>query len=110
MQLSIYDLNMWFYDDVLPEYFLTIQDAHLETASGALRAWGYKLPKMFWFYFVLGTFLALTKQKLVGGTSVDFEKSFLVKRMQKTVKERFGSRRHFLNLSRALFGTGINKL
>jgi hypothetical protein len=41
IQNSIYDLNIWFYDDVAPEYAFSFNEIHVHDHFGVLKEWFY---------------------------------------------------------------------
>ena len=101
MQLSMYDLNVWWYDNALPEYLVTLQDNHLKDHIGALKAIGNLLYATGVAYLIVGLYIWTVTESYTP-VGYDFEKSDLVARYRKTQRERPGVKRHFLGLGNQL--------
>lgn len=109
MQLSVYDLNIWWYDNSMPEYLVTLQDSHLHDHIGTLKAWGNLLPWLVASYLLGGAYFYIAQESRVQGRSIDFDQSHILKRVKKFQRERLGTKRHFLNLSKEYIAKMYNK-
>jgi len=53
---SIFDSNIWFYDDTAPEYAFSYPEIHMHDHFGVLKDWFYKMPYIFACFAFVSSF------------------------------------------------------
>ncbi len=93
-------MNLWWYDDVMPEFLVSYQDSHLKTAANTLNKWGHlwgttfaaMTAAGFFFYFVYGT------RQRTG--MADYKVNSAYAFIERHDRERPVAKRHFLNFGK----------
>ena len=100
--MSIFELNVWWYDDVQPEYLVSFQDQHVHDHWNAFKVWGDLFPPLLAAMFAAGLYMYFLNVTRLGGTYHDFENSAYTESIKRTERDRLGAKRNFLNLGKNL--------
>lgn len=94
-------MNVWWYDNVMPEYLVSYQDQHLHDHWHTFRAWGQLFPPLFAAMAAAGFYMYFVNSTRLGGFYLEQEdEAPYISAIERTQRLRLATKKHFL-------GTGI---
>lgn len=96
-------MNVWWYDNVMPEYVVSYQDQHLQDQYQTVRAWGQLFPPLFAAMTAVGLFFYFVNSTRTGGFYLEQEtEAPYIRQIDRTVKQRLALKRSFLNFGKRI--------
>jgi len=96
-------MNVWWYDNVMPEYVVSYQDQHLHDQYQTVRAWGQLFPPLFAAMAAVGLYLYFVNSTRTGGFYLESEtEAPYIRQIDRTVKQRLGTKKSFLNFGKRI--------
>ncbi|EGR31219.1 hypothetical protein IMG5_115520 [Ichthyophthirius multifiliis] len=98
-EISIFDNNMWAYDQVYPEYMITYSEMYVRDEWGALKEILYNSTYIVFTLGLIGMFYYFNANYRVGGLDTNSSDSLLLGDFFKQYEKRSATRPNFLRLS-----------
>ncbi len=85
----------------MPEYLVSYQDQHVHDHWNTFREWGRLFPTLFAAMFAAGLYMHFFYSTRLHGTSYDVARQPFITSYERTIRERLGAKRNFLDLGKS---------